>query len=171
MQHSAGLVIITLPEEKRKEAANDVDKLSSQGQKVLRKDLRTATGRLEWMAGMLPQLRPFAQMFWAALTSTGAGPQHVWLKQILLAFFWFRAFLAEGSGLITRRVRADPPNTKPVIAFDASVYGGGRGALGGARMHACQWYHARGGNTVGIFCNGVDACCQSAHGCHRPGVR
>ena len=64
-------------------------------------------------------------MFWAALTSCSAGPKHVWTKQIALALHWFTAFLNMGSGLITRKVRVDPPNTRPVIAFDASVYGGG----------------------------------------------
>ena len=42
-----------------------------------------------------------------------------------LALAWLQAFLADGSGLITRTIRADRPKTRPVIAFDASVHGGG----------------------------------------------
>ena len=120
-----GVVVVSLPAEKRKEALEDVRALLAQRPKVRRRDLRTTTGRLEWAAGLLPQLRPFAQMLWAALTSEGAGSTHVFLRQIALALQWFAAFLDEGSGLITRRIRADAPNTRHIVSFDASVFGGG----------------------------------------------
>ena len=125
LHHRNGTVELALPEAKRVEALKDIAALKAQGNKVLRRDLCAATGRLEWMAGMLPQLRPFAQMFWAALASDGAGANHVWMRQVHLAVQWFEAFLQAHSGLISRVVRADPPNTRPVIAFDASVFGGG----------------------------------------------
>jgi hypothetical protein len=73
--HLKGTVTITLPEEKRIEAQACIANLRSQGTTISRRDLRLATGKFEWVAGMLPQLRPFTQTLWAALSSTDVEPE------------------------------------------------------------------------------------------------
>lgn len=125
LDREAGRVVVSLPAEKRREALEGVQDLLRQGQRVRRKDLRQVTGRIEWIAGMLPQLRPFAQMLWAALASDGAGRQHIWAKQVAIPLKWFREFFSDSSAGLTRSVRVDPPNTVAVVAFDASPSGGG----------------------------------------------
>ena len=42
-----------------------------------------------------------------------------------MAITWLLAFFNLGTGFITRVIRADPPGTVPVIAFDASPFGVG----------------------------------------------
>jgi len=120
-----GTITVELPEEKRVEAIMALQDIVDMAPKVSRKVLRQLTGRLEWLAGLLPQLRPFTQVLWAALASDGASMKHVFFKQIETAIVWFQAFLRQGSGLLTRTVYADPPGTIPVVAFDASPMGGG----------------------------------------------
>ena len=100
-------------------------KLRAQGPKILPRDLRQATGKFEWVAGMLPQLRPFTQTLWAALSSAGASPTRVYAKQINLALTWLQAFFYLDSGFITRVIRADAPTSIPIVAFDASPFGMG----------------------------------------------
>ena len=123
--NAAGTLTITLPEEKRAEALQCLADLRAQGSKIRRRDLRQATGKFEWIAGMLPQLRPFTQTLWAALSSSGASPTKVYARQVSLALTWLRAFFSLETGHLTRVVRADTPATTPVVAFDASPHGMG----------------------------------------------
>jgi hypothetical protein len=109
IDQEAGVFVVSLPEEERTEAFAELCRLRAQGKRLKRRDLRSLTGRLEWMAGMLPQLRPFAQMFWAALASSRAGPLNVWFLQVRLAVQWFEALFSQGSGLIARRVKQTQP--------------------------------------------------------------
>jgi len=119
-----GTITVTLPAEKRAEAEECIKNLQAQGARIRRKDLRQATGKVEWIAGLLPQLRPFTQVMWAALASPGS-PTRVWAKQVASALTWLLAFFQQESGLITRIIRADKPRTTPVVAFDASPFGMG----------------------------------------------
>ena len=90
---------------------------------VPRKDLENMAGLVEWMAGILPQLKPFNQMLWAAL---GARANNIYSKQIALALEWFKAF-PEGRGLSNERIfQLTPPRFTIVVAFDASTTGGGQ---------------------------------------------
>jgi hypothetical protein len=80
---------------------------------------------LRMLPGLLPQLRSFTQVLWAALSSPGFSPSRVWAKQVQLALDWLLAFFRLQSGLITRTIRSDPPRTVPIVAFDASPSGMG----------------------------------------------
>ena len=87
--------------------------------------LRTLAGESSWAASMLPQLRPFVQVLWAALASEGVNGQAVWRRQAELGLRWLLAF-AEGTERPPRRfVRRRVPSERVVIAFDASTTGMG----------------------------------------------
>ena len=120
-----GAVVVTIPAERRGDMLLEVRSLLSQPTFIWRKALREFTGRAEWVAGLLPQLKPFVRMLWAALASTSIGPDKVWVKQVRLPLTWLEAFFAMTHGPLTRVTYADPPGTVPVIMFDASTIGGG----------------------------------------------
>jgi hypothetical protein len=84
--------------------------LSARRQYVSRKALREFTGRAEWVAGMLPQLKPFVQMLWAALSTSSLGPDKVWIRQVKVALCWLEAFFALSQGPLTKTTFADPPS-------------------------------------------------------------
>ena len=52
-------------------------------------------GKIEWMAGALPQLKPFNQMLWAALAKCKYQQRKVYYKQIQIAVRWLLAFAAQ----------------------------------------------------------------------------
>ena len=89
---------------------------------VPRKDLENMAGLVEWMAGILPQLKPFNTMLWAAL---GRKAKNIFSKQIAVTLEWFQAF-AENRKIGNERIfRLTPPRFTIMVAFDASTTGGG----------------------------------------------
>ena len=62
---------------------------------VGRKPLRRFVGLAQWMAGLLPQLRPSCERLWAALASKGKDLGHVWREQVKVAIKWLVAFVQE----------------------------------------------------------------------------
>ena len=125
VDNARGAVVVTIPAERRLDMLREVRDLLSQPTFVLRKALREFTGRAEWVAGLLPQLKPFVRMLWAALASTSVGPTKVWARQVRLPLTWLEAFFALSQGPLTKLTYADPPGTVPIIMFDASTTGGG----------------------------------------------
>ena len=77
------------------------------------------------MTQVIPQLRPFINMMWAALGSEGAGRKHVFTRQIRSGLLWLQAFLREEATAIQRAIDFRPPRTTTVVAWDASTTGGG----------------------------------------------
>ena len=64
-------------------------------------------------------------MLWAALSSTSAGPDRVWVKQVRIALHWLEAFFSLSEGPLTKVTFADAAGTIPIIMFAASTIGGG----------------------------------------------
>ena len=116
-------VHLAIPAKKRQQLAHN---LASLGKKIInRRELRKLTGLVEWLAGLLPQLQPFAQQLWAAIASRGVDRHHVWRRQVDLALRWLRALVDDESNKLQRTLSAVPPATVICIAFDASTTGGG----------------------------------------------
>ena len=84
--------------------------------------MRQFAGLTTWMAGLMPQLKPFATMIWAALqcssTPTLLG------SQIRTPLKWFKALAQAQFGPLARRCRDRAPYFT-VIRFDGSLTGGG----------------------------------------------
>ena len=92
---------------------------------VGRKPLRRFVGLAQWMAGLLPQLRPFCERLWAALSSKGKDSGHVWRDQVKTAVTWLVAFVRERHYPLRRVLSAAPPQNRAVLFFDACPTGGG----------------------------------------------
>ncbi|CAK0911850.1 unnamed protein product [Prorocentrum cordatum] len=137
---AARRVVITLPESKRVELLEAVDQLASVRWAPLR-DVRRLAGRASWIAGLLPQLRPFVQQLWAAQCTAPAG-KRVGRRQIARALTWLRAFATGSAGPFSRVVRAADPVLHFTVAFDASTTGGG------ALLYVTLWSHAAAAQAV-----------------------
>ena len=93
---------------------------------ISKRILRSFCGKLSFVAGMLPTLRPFVRMVWAALASTSrlpAGILHV--RRLAVALQWLAALFAGVHGPLiraftTHQVRASDGD---YIATDASPWG------------------------------------------------
>ena len=124
VDNSRGCVHLRVPESKRQRLAKELTWMSK-CELVPRRPLRVLTGLVEWMCGVLPQLQPFAQQLWAAISSHGHSPKLVWRRQVQLAFDWLLAFTGDTTFRLLRTLSATPPASSVVIAFDASTHGGG----------------------------------------------
>ena len=117
-------MVVTIPADRRLDMLQEIRTLMSHQNFIHRKALREFTGRAEWVAGLLPQLKPLVQMLWAALSSQSLGPDKVWAKQVRLALVWLEALFALSCGPLTKTTFADLPGTIPIVMFDASTTGG-----------------------------------------------
>ena len=102
--------------------------------------LRSYTGSLSFVAGLVPHLRPFLTSFWAALsrhvladdgTALKRYRQLVHVKRIRPALKWVRALMSGAPGPLERTFYAFPENTDLEIVTDASPWG-----LGGIVWHS-----------------------------------
>lgn len=94
------------------------------------KELRSFTGKVQSMAGLLHTWRPFVAMLWAALyadTSVSGAPAGcVWTAQLREPLNWLTAFLAPASTNLVRRFGVDAHFNKGkavLIYVDASPFG------------------------------------------------
>ena len=85
--------------------------------------MREFTGLIEWMSGLLVQLKPFAGQLWAALYSDRAEGK-IWRAQVETALVWLNVLFRSSSCLFAVR-HLRPASTQAVIASDASPFGGG----------------------------------------------
>ena len=61
------------------------------GGMIERTELRSFTGLMAWVANLCPQVNPFTQMLWAAV-SARADHKLVYLKQVIMPLEWILAF-------------------------------------------------------------------------------
>ena len=90
--------------------------------------IRELAGLCSWIASIVPVLKPYTQMLWAAACAPPAeGESSVFLARarVSLPLRWLRAFAEEGLIRQPRRFPVVCPTEGPVIAFDASLSGGG----------------------------------------------
>ena len=82
-------ITVTLPSKKFQELAEKLKELQSSGLAagVVKTDpLRRLAGLGSWIGGLNPQIRPFVQMYWAALTKSREGK--VFWPQIRIPVEW-----------------------------------------------------------------------------------
>jgi hypothetical protein len=147
-------VRVTLPErtvtDMRKEAA------AIKGQAVVSVGrLRTFTGRLCWVSGVLPRVRWIVRVLYAVLTAhereslqrestqrrkgRRTTPEHfVHTKRMRLALTWICAFWESGARTITRTYMVYPPPCDVAVITDASPWGLGAVLVRVNRNHAGQ---------------------------------
>ena len=95
---------------------------------VPRREFRQFTGLCAWIAPVVPTLRPFVQILWAALAAKPAkGESRLRLStaRVQLALRWIVAFATEGLATWPRWFPAAQTSSKIIIGFDASTTGGG----------------------------------------------
>ena len=121
---SRALAYIEVSDDKRDELVAELR--AFKGAVLPRRRVRTLAGRVAWMAGLLPQLRPFSQQPWAALASR-QRPGLEWAvhrRQVQVALDWLMAFALGRQFPICRAVAACS-GAHITIVTDASPSGGG----------------------------------------------
>jgi hypothetical protein len=91
-----------------------------------RKQVRSYCGKLSFVAGMVPILRPFLGMFWAALASSSSLPPGlIHVRQFAIAIKWMSALLREVHGPLMREFPLHEPlaDRGSYIATDACPWG------------------------------------------------
>ena len=97
-------------------------------QHVDRREVKTFAGLCSWVGSIIPAMRPYTQMLWAAACAAPSGSEargRLCAARIELLLKWIASFAAAGMIRVTRRFPLDPPEVGPVITFDASLSGGG----------------------------------------------
>ncbi|CAE7848405.1 unnamed protein product, partial [Symbiodinium necroappetens] len=131
-------VVVTLPEAKIQALLADTNRFLSEPVAGAR-ELRSYTGALSFVAGLVPHLRPFLASFWSvlsrhAVTSEGLPVKEarklIHIRRIRPALRWVRALLS-GGPTIEKIFYARPPRTDLEIVTDASPWG-----IGGVRRHS-----------------------------------
>ena len=114
---------VTIPEEKSKELLITCSTFRHR-QVIGKKQLRSLAGSLSFVAGIVPQMRPFLAGLWAVLgdaNDTGKpGGKLIHTKRIAHALDWIIAVLHK---FATKTVRAIRPNSKAMVITDASTFG------------------------------------------------
>ena len=113
-----------IDDEKRVELLKEIVALS--GNLLPRVAVRSLAGRVQWMAGLLSQLSPFAKIIWGALADHGqVGMQNlIYRRQVATALRWLRAFASNEGFPISRRI-VSGEGLHVTMVFDASPFGGG----------------------------------------------
>ena len=118
-------LVARIEEDKITDLLATIEQFEAEPSYIDRKQLRAFTGLLEWMAGLLLQLRPLSGMCWAALYSVGASKTKVWKQQVQHVFMWIKMLLNTRPLVLSRTVYFAPPASTPYLMFDASTSGGG----------------------------------------------
>ena len=113
---------VGISEDRVEKLRNQCVSLKAQGARVRRKDLRQLAGLAAWLATLMPQLKPFTAMLWAAMYSTKEQTVHA--NQVRLPIHWLLTFANANFLKIERRVRK-PAAYSTVLTFDGSLSGGG----------------------------------------------
>lgn len=97
-------------------------------QRIERREVKKFAGLCSWVGSIIPAMRPYTQMLWAAACAAPSGSEtrdRLCTARVGLPLRWISSFAAEGMVQVTRRFPLDPPEVGPVITFDASLTGGG----------------------------------------------
>jgi hypothetical protein len=119
---------ITASRDKVDEALLDIRRLL-RGPIAPRKTLRSLTGRLNFFAGIVPQMRPFLRPLWALASSTSPSgrlpPSLFHTKRAAAALRWCQAHLRAEVGDFRRSFPLRPPDPSQLwcITTDASPWG------------------------------------------------
>ncbi len=141
---SPGKLTVTIPEDKISDLLHNIN-LVLQSSIVHVRTLRTITGKLSFVAGLVPQLRPFLGPLWAVSANTSnndgtptaglppAGgrrnnglPAHLaHVSRVKEALSWAKALLSREAGALIRvhPLEATPPSEVLCVTTDASPWG------------------------------------------------
>ena len=122
-------ICLTIPADKLATLVKHArESLSAKGV-ALRKLVRSFAGLGEWVAGVVPQLKPFMTMVWAALNTEGRDNQLIFVQQITRPLNWVITLVGDNPQHFVRTIHIDPPVEQNIISVDASPWGGGRCAV------------------------------------------
>ena len=120
-------VSVTIAEDKADKIISIVIAFLSQAL-VRRKEVKEFAGLATWAASVIPPLRPFVQMIWAAASAwpaKGESPLLLHVKRIRQPLEWIQEFGAARFLQLPRSFPVQASTSKVVIGFDASTSGGG----------------------------------------------
>ena len=143
VRHEASLISVTVKEELLR-AALDTTQAFLRGNVIRASKLRSLAGRLSFMAGIIPTLKPFLGELWAAIaesvvrdlvtsrSSTSRKKQKqlpdgtIWKRQVAHSLRWIEAFLLQTNCKLQRVFVVDRDSvTRWSIWTDASPWGVG----------------------------------------------
>jgi len=127
-------VQVSLPDDKLQDYECSLrDLLLSPKGRLPVKSLKSCAGKGSWIAGILPQARPFVQQIWGALAAVAPSrTRYVQLHRVKHALTWLRAFCLRVSGFVRTCYLVDRIAPGIVIEVDASPWGGGAAVWSGA---------------------------------------
>jgi hypothetical protein len=138
-------IVITLPARKFAELVERIEEITATAQSgQARADLvRRLAGLGSWIGGLVPQLRPFNQMLWAALRTAVSG--YIYQLQVKIALDWILQFASSWQGDFIRIIHTEWCEVITLtLEVDASPVGGGfvawRGQPSDRRRVKPDWY-------------------------------
>ena len=139
-------VSITISQDKADKLEAEIKDMMSRDF-VDRDSLRSFAGLGSWISTVVPVMRPFVQMLWAAATSQPSGREKTfkhgkWVSRarIRTALVWLKAFAALRLTTLPRQFLAAEPLHSPTVGFDASTTGGGAWFIGGGTSSLPERY-------------------------------
>ena len=133
---------VRIPARKHAEVLDLIQGVLHEARGMVKADVvRQIAGKASWIAGLLPQLKPFVRQLWAAMSGDPRGKRTglVYTKQVLPALKWLERFHAGYEGDIVRDIYlVDRELQGLLIESDASPHGGGAACWIGAvgrRLH------------------------------------
>ena len=118
-------ICLTIPADKLQKLVTHARSILACSGVAPRKLVRSFAGLGEWVAGVVPQLKPFMTMVWAALSTDGKDTHFIFVQQITRPLNWVVALIGDRPQDFKRLIHIDPPVEQIVIATDASPWGGG----------------------------------------------
>ena len=131
-------VEICLPAKKNTEILSALEEIMDNSRRMIRHaDIRKVAGKESWVAGFLPQLKPFVRQLWASLYKDRSDNkvELVYKKQVWPALAWLRRFHQQHQQDLVRHLfLVDRLLDGLVLEVDASTSGGGAACWIGARQ-------------------------------------
>ena len=135
-------VEIRLPEKKNVEILSALVEIMDNSMGMVRHaDVLKIAGKVSWVAGFLPQLKPFVSQLWACLYKDRSDSKVdlVYKKQVWPALVWLRKFQQQyRQDLVRHLFLVDRLLDGLVLEVDASTTGRGAACWIGARSRAQQ---------------------------------
>ena len=128
--HEAGRVVgvtVTISPDKVAEVGRALGELAADPF-CDRKAVKEFAGLCSWVGSIVPAVRPYARMVWAAACAPPSGQEtagRIAKARIQLVIIWMRALLDDAVLAIPRTFWVDDAGEDPMIVFDASLTGGG----------------------------------------------
>ena len=152
-----GCVIATIGREKIIQLQTVAIELQ-QGTRLRRQRVREVAGLCSWISSIVPALRPYTAMLWAAASAKCSRQEDSnWIMgaRLSLALKWILAFTKSNLTPVQRRYPMTTVTLGPIVMFDASLTGGGailklpQGSEHVAVEYLTTWWDEYDHNSVG----------------------